>query len=64
MLPNWIGADGAYRNAYKNLSRMCAAEARGVKGRYSPSDDVREYIKALDIGDEETIKYLNLRHIG
>lgn len=64
-LPAWPGAAAAYSRAYRNLAGLCASEATTRKvGRYVPSQDVRDYIEALESGDEERVKYFNLLHLS
>jgi hypothetical protein len=67
-LPTWPGAAAAYSLAYKITGNM-ARSRRHVTVRYnwlgkpcgsSPSDELKDYIDALNKGDEERIKGLNL----
>lgn len=73
-LPTWPGASAAYSRAYRNLEAWNAREAEGQRAvhrragrasstfRYSPPDEIRDYVKALDQGDEETVKWWNLHY--
>lgn len=64
-LPPWPGAAVCYSRAYK-WTQVVAARAYHEtkdKRRYLMPDDVTAMIAALNVGDEETIKALNQRHI-
>ena len=65
-LPNWHGADEAYRRAYVWTAAVNARAYASAKDkrRWVQPDDVTEMINALNQGDEETIKGLNHRHIA
>jgi len=74
-LPKWPGAEYAYKTAYKILDAMGKAgyEAhtamqkklpKSKQTRYSPSEDMRDFIDALDKGNEEKIKGYNLMFRG
>jgi len=58
-LPEWSGAQHCYSKAYKVLENM-ASRGHVTKGRSQcfVSDEMTDLIKALDKGDEETIKGL------
>ena len=60
-LPAWQGAEGAYRRAYRILEGMAANGhvQRGHKTCYV-SQEMRDFITALDEGDEEQVKFNNL----
>ena len=62
-LPSWPGASAAYSKAYA-LLQVEAEAAWSMHGKrwhlYWPTEDARALIKALDKGDEETIKWYNL----
>lgn len=64
-LPNWIGADGAYRRSYRILANMAKrghVTQSWWRGRCqcSVSDEMESLIDALNEGDEEKVKGLNL----
>ena len=68
-LPNWPGADVAYRHAAMWTRVQAAADYRAWlsgkrKYKFAVSEDVADCISAMNTGDEETIKSLNLRHIA
>jgi hypothetical protein len=69
-LPNWNGADEAYRRAGVINRKLCylawKAAMNGAKGNYRKArklyvlpEDVGRMIVAMDAGDEETMKALN-----
>ena len=60
-LPNWNGAGGAYRRAYRILAGM-ARNGHVTRGHRQcfVSQDMRDFITALDSGDEEQVKFNNL----
>lgn len=63
-LPSWNGASGAYSRAYRILANM--ARNGHVQSRMKPcsvSQEMRDYIHALNRGDEEQIKYYNLLYL-
>lgn len=74
-VPGWSGASAAYSKAQQSLERLNAAEyqtqlRRHLKRgharstfRYSPPQEVRDVIEAMDRGDEESIKAFNLMHL-
>jgi len=70
-LPAWPGASGAYTRAYRILEGMARAGhvqpiTKGHKSRRAyrsdVSDDMRDFIDALNKGDEERIKGYNLQY--
>jgi hypothetical protein len=62
-LPRWPGAAGAYARAYRILASMArSGHVTRTRGRCSSSPELREFIEALDRGDEEQIKGLNWQH--
>jgi hypothetical protein len=63
-LPDWSGADGAYRRAAIITANMAKAGhvkriGRGEKAKCEVSADLQDYIEAMNKGDEEQIKALN-----
>lgn len=70
--PRWPGADAVYSYLYRVLERMGkenwqAEVARAKKKRSRPkpprpTDDMEEIMKALDGGDEETLKGIQMRY--
>jgi len=66
-LPDWPGAAVAYSRAYKWMQVEAARawrKTRRDKGGWRIPDDVETCIRALDTGDEETIKALNLKYLA
>jgi len=71
-LPNWPGASAAYSRAYRIMSNMArkgyvTPPIIGKRGRVLKSghisQEMEDYVKALNSGDEETIKGLNLQYL-
>jgi len=67
-LPNWQGAAGAYSRAYRILERMAqSGHVRRVKrGRNyvcSVSQEMSDFIAALNSGNENDVKAYILRNI-
>ncbi|MFO0449971.1 MAG: hypothetical protein ACK52I_15135 [Pseudomonadota bacterium] len=63
-LPDWPGADGAYRRTVIIIANMAKAGhikriGRGEKAKCEVSADLQDYIEAMNKGDEERIKALN-----
>jgi len=71
--PSWPGADKIYSRLYKVLEMMGHAEwksqvaqakkRRRKLNRFTPTGDMQDIIDALDNGDEEELKALNLEHL-
>jgi len=71
--PSWPGADKIYSRLYKVLEMMGHAEwksqvaqakkQRRKLKRFSPSGGMQDIIDALNKGDEEELKALNLEHL-
>lgn len=58
-LPNWKSADAVYSKAYRLLERMAlAGHVTKQRKQVSVSEDMRDLVDALNIGDEERIKGL------
>jgi len=62
-LPNWPGASKAYSNAYKILKNMASKGHakpgywfRGIIQHGWSSNEMNDFIKALNEGDEEKVK--------
>ena len=78
-LPTWTGSSAAYSKAYRILEKMgrnghvtpytYRPVGRDLKGRVimgmqmHVSQEMRDFIDALNKGDEETIKGLNLKYL-
>ena len=66
-LPDWPGADAVYRRCQAINESLCRASYqawRMGKRRYvwTPPDDVLAAIRAMDAGDEESLKAWAARH--
>ena len=54
-LPKWHGASECYSRAYAWMNAIASKSRRAT-------DDVHAMVKALNAGDEDTIKALNWTH--
>jgi hypothetical protein len=71
-IPEWPGASAVYSTLYKVLDNMGAENwkaevARAKKKRVKPrpphpTDDMEAIMRALDAGDEESLKALQLKY--
>lgn len=60
-LPNWRGASGAYGRAYRILEGMARrGHVKKSHGCCFVSQDMQDFIDALNKGNEEEIKFNNL----
>ena len=74
-LPSWPGAEHVYRTLNKVAEKLCADayakqlaahRKRGRKGlpkTFTPPDEAEEIIRALNKGDEETLKGIQMRYM-
>lgn len=76
-LPNWSRASEVYSRAYRILKNMISTghisrpfyqrERNYVFKTHSVSDEMRDFIEALNEGNEEKIKWHileNIKHLG
>jgi hypothetical protein len=67
-LPTWNGAAAVYAKAYRRLEHLAAAGhvqpiKRGVRTvGCAPSEEMRELVDAMNQGDEEQLKFLQLTY--
>ena len=66
-LPDWPGADGAYKRAYNILANMAKDHVEIIRWGKKPvgsrpSEEMLEIIDALNVGDEERIKCYNIQY--
>ena len=65
--PAWPGAESVYRYLYRVLAKLGQAEWQAhrrsrKRTRFCPSADMRDLTRALDTGDENQLKGIQLNY--